>query len=94
MAKRRSLFLCRFSFFGLTPEYRLLIFKTIHEIVFNGRGGYDYETVYNMPIWLRTATLKFIADSITRENEAQQKSLNKNKPSNKQTLDWVQPKKK
>jgi hypothetical protein len=47
-----------------------------------------------MPIWLRTATLKFIADSITRENEAQQKSLNKNKPSNKQTLDWVQPKKK
>ncbi len=46
-----------------------------------------------MPIWLRTATLKFISDSITKENEAHEKALNKNKPSNKQTLDWVQPKK-
>jgi len=90
---RRSLSLYRFNFFGLTPEYRLLLFRTIHEIVFNGRGGYDFETVYNMPIWLRTATYKFIADSISRENEAQEKAINKNKPGGKETLDWVPPKK-
>jgi len=62
----------------------------IHEIVFNGRGGYDYETVYNMPIWLRNATYRFISDSIQNENEAQNKSVKKGN-STKTTLDWVNP---
>jgi hypothetical protein len=90
---RRSLSLYRSNFFGLTPEYRLHLFKTIHDIVFHGRGGYDFETVYNMPIWLRNATFRFIADSISKENEAQEKAITKNKPGGKETLDWVQPKK-
>lgn len=46
------------------------LFKQIHEIVFYGRGGYDYETIYNMPVWLRNVTYKFIADSIDNENKA------------------------
>jgi len=74
--KRRSLFHYKFSFFGLTQEYRLSLFKQIHEIVFHGRGGYNYETIYNMPIWLRNATHYFISESINQENEAQQKAYN------------------
>jgi hypothetical protein len=46
-----------------------------------------------MPIWLRNATFRFIADSISKENEAQEKAITKNKPGGKETLDWVQPKK-
>ena len=34
-------------------DYRLILFSQIHEIVFNGNGGYDWDTVYNMPLWLR-----------------------------------------
>jgi len=45
------------TFFGLTPElaqeYRINLFSQIHEMVFHGQGGYDWETIYNMPIWLR-----------------------------------------
>jgi hypothetical protein len=48
------------AFFGLTseaaPQIRASIFNQIHEIVFHGQGGYDWETVYNMPIWLRRFT--------------------------------------
>ena len=32
------------------------MFNQIHEIVFHGKGGFDYNTVYNMPIWLRKYT--------------------------------------
>jgi len=48
------------TFFGLTSntvaETRAAIFKQIHQIVFHGKGGYDWHTVYNMPIWLRRFT--------------------------------------
>jgi hypothetical protein len=37
-------------------EYRLALFTQIHEIIFHGNGGYDYEIVYSMPIWLRKFT--------------------------------------
>ena len=37
-------------------EYRLYLFNQIHEIIFHGNGGFDYNTVYNMPIWLRKFT--------------------------------------
>jgi len=32
------------------------LFNQIHEIIFHGNGGYDWHTVYNMPIWLRNFT--------------------------------------
>lgn len=32
---------------------RLNLFKEIHEIVFHGKGGYDFYTVYTLPVWLR-----------------------------------------
>ena len=45
------------TFFGLTPDiapqFRLNLFNHLHQIIFNGNGGYDFETVYNLPIWLR-----------------------------------------
>jgi hypothetical protein len=45
------------AFFGLTSNnigsFRAALFSQIHQIVFYGNGGYDWHTVYNMPIWLR-----------------------------------------
>ena len=32
------------------------LFTQIHEIIFHGKGGYDWNTVYSMPIWLRKFT--------------------------------------
>ena len=86
---RRSQYLWRYSFFGLTQEYRYHLFKQIHEIIYYGRG-YDYGTVYEMPIWLRNITYKFIQDSINQENEANSKAAGKSNSSNT-NLDWVNP---
>ena len=70
------------TFFGLTPEYRLFLFKQIHEIVFHGGGGYDWNTVYNMPIWLRRFTFETLKEHFEKQNEEAKKQQNmlKNKP--------------
>jgi hypothetical protein len=44
------------TFFGLTSNYRAYLFNQIHEILFHGQGGYSYDVIYNMPVWLRNFT--------------------------------------
>tara|TARA_Y100001972_G_scaffold20767_1_gene24492 strand:+ start:1891 stop:2175 length:285 start_codon:yes stop_codon:yes gene_type:complete len=63
-------------FFGLTAEYRKALFSQIHEIVFHGKGGYDWHTLYNMPIWLRNFTFKKIEEYYKKEKEAHNKQTN------------------
>ena len=56
------------------PLLRQNLFGQIHEIVFHGQGGYDYATVYNMPIWLRKFTFKKIKgwyDAAKKDTEAE-----------------------
>ena len=70
---RRSPSLWILAFFGLTfeiaPQARLNLFTQIHEILFHGQGGYDYYTVYNMPIWLRKFTFHKLQEHYTKEKE-------------------------
>ena len=70
------------AFFGLTSntaaEFRLAVFKQIHEIVFHGQGGYDWDTVYNMPLWLRRFTFNEIKTYYEQQNEAAKKSQSTN----------------
>ena len=67
-----------YRFFGLTlsnsSEFRKNLFTQIHNIVFHGNGGYDFGTVYNMPIWLRKFTFKQIDDYNTEANKKLQKA--------------------
>lgn len=67
------------SFFGLTseaaPQIRINLFTQIHEIVFYGQGGYDWETVYNMPIWLRKFTFNKMKEHYDKQNPQQNEDL-------------------
>ena len=47
------------------------MFSQIHEIVFHG-NGYDYETVYNMPIWLRNFTYSKLNEWFEKQREQQE----------------------
>jgi len=62
------------AFFGLTfdiaAQVRAALFKQIHEIVFHGKGGYDWNTIYNMPVWLRKFTFNEIQKHYKEEQEA------------------------
>lgn len=62
------------AFFGLTPEYRVQVFSLIHDIVFHGNGGFDYHTVYNMPIWMRRFTAQKISEFNDKQNEEMKKA--------------------
>ncbi len=66
------------TFFGLTydqvPEIRISLFTQIHQIIFHGKGGYDWHTVYNMPIWLRKFTYNEMIKYYEEENNKAQQS--------------------
>ena len=67
-----------FHFFIPHSSYRSHIFKEIHEIVFHGKGGYDWETVYHMPIWLRRYTFNEIKGFYDKEKEEYEKAAGQN----------------
>jgi len=75
------------SFFGLTSNTasiaRSNLFTQIHEIVFHGKGGYDWDTIYNMPRWLRQFTFNKINDFYKKESEVNE---NASKGKNSNTL--------
>ena len=65
------------AFFTLTSTnaayIRKNLFTQIHEIVFHGQGGYDWETVYNMPLWLRRFTFDRIKEFYDNKVKAVEK---------------------
>jgi hypothetical protein len=67
-----SISLSGLPFFGLTPEYRAGLFSQIHDIVFNGNGGYDFDTIYGFPIWLRNYTHRTMVEHYANQNKQAQ----------------------
>ena len=65
-------------------EYRKSLFDQIHDIVFYGKGGYDFHTVYNLPIWLRKYTHKQIFEYYKQEKDSIKKAQSKD--SNSKTV--------
>ena len=78
------------SFFGLTydlnqiNESKLALYKQIHQICFHGKGGYDWHTVYNMPINIRKFIFNEIKQFYEEENKANS-NTKKNQPPNPNT---------
>jgi len=74
------------DFFGLTLETsaqaKILIYKQIHQICFYGKGGYDWHTVYNMPVWLR----RFTFSEIKKYYEDEEKEYNNQTSPNSKTV--------
>ena len=54
----------------------------LHQIIFHGKGGYDYDTIYNMPIWLRKFTYAEIKKFYDAESEAASKAAKGKNQSN------------
>ena len=56
-------------FFGLTPDYKLQVYKEIHELVYYGNGGFIYSEVYQMPIHIRRYHIRMIDGLHKKQNE-------------------------
>ena len=84
------------AFFSLTPDsaaiYRNSLFTQIHEIIFHGKGGYDWHTIYDMPIWLRNFTFKAIQNHY-KEANSEKKSTVEESIANMRSAGAVAPRK-
>lgn len=69
------------TFFGLSlnnaPEVRKDLFLQIHDICFWGQGGYDFSTVYNLPVWLRKFILLQLRQHYDKTNNSEENNLKK-----------------
>ena len=54
----------------------------LHQIVFHGKGGYDYDTVYHMTIWLRKFTFHELKKFYDAETEAAKNATKKSSQTN------------
>ena len=68
------MFLSGLTFFGLTPQYRQVLWTQIHDLVYHGGGGFIHSEIYNMPIWLRRFHITKINEFIEKQNEEQRKA--------------------
>ncbi len=64
------------TFFGLTSEYRILLFTQIHDLVYHGGGGFIHSEVYNMPVWMRKFHIQKINEFNKKQQEAREKQAN------------------
>tara|TARA_R110000796_G_scaffold129826_9_gene245519 strand:+ start:500 stop:727 length:228 start_codon:yes stop_codon:yes gene_type:complete len=64
----------------------------IHEIVFHSNGGYDWYTVYNMPIWLRNFTFKKMEEHFNKQNKENDNLLQNQDLKNQIAKPAIQPK--
>jgi hypothetical protein len=69
----------------------MIIFSQIHEIVYHGNGGYDWHTVYNMPLWLRKFTFEKIKEFNEKQQEEIEKRQQKNTSSNSSKSEIARP---
>ena len=70
-------FLLEQTFFGFKPEDRTILHENIFNLIWVGEGRWDWNTVYNMPIFLR----KFWIEQVNRKhNEINEQHRKASKP--------------
>ena len=63
------------TFFGFDAKDRIKLHKILFDMLWYGDGRWDWNTIYNMPIFLRN----FWIDSINKKNQPEKPAKNKSK---------------
>lgn len=69
------------TFFGLTSEYKLQLHKNIFGLLYYGNGGFSFETLYEMPVYLRNFYIRQFEDVKKKEMDMMKSVERNNKPS-------------
>jgi len=63
------------TFFGFNPQDRVQLHENIFNLLWHGEGRWDWDTIYNMPIFLRKFYIKrvnaIIQERIDRAEQQQ-----------------------
>ena len=62
------------TFFGFKPEDRVFLHDNLFNMLWHGEGRWDWDTLYNMPIFLRRRWMKHVS-RILEEREDYQKKI-------------------
>jgi hypothetical protein len=68
------------TFFGLTSEHKVDVHKTLFAMAYHSNGAFNFEQVYNMPIYLRSFHLKQLEEAKRREAEQVKQVQPKSRP--------------
>jgi hypothetical protein len=73
------------TFFGFSPKDRIILHENIFNLIWHGEGRWDWDTIYNMPIPIRTLWMKRINDilNIKLKNNTTPKPVSPKKLPNK-----------
>ncbi len=69
------------TFFGLTSEHKVEIHKTLFMMAYHSNGAFDFDQLYNMPVYLRNFHLKQLEEVKKREAEQVKQIQKSGKPS-------------
>lgn len=67
------------TFFGFKPEHRIDLHNNLFNLLWHGEGRWDWDTLYNMPVFLRKFYVKRVNKLIEDRNEAQEAAIEKAK---------------
>lgn len=57
-----------------------MVFRQLFELAYHSNGGFDYNTAYALPVWLRNFNYKLLTEAKKEEKEEMDKATgNKNK---------------
>lgn len=69
------------TFFGFKPEDRIILHESIFNLIWHGEGRWDWDTIYNMPIFLRRFYVSrvntIIEDRITAQKQRAEQAKRK-----------------
>lgn len=79
------------TFFGFKPEDRVLLHDNLFNMIWHGDGRWDWDTLYNMPIFLRKRWMKHVTRILEERTEYQNKIAESRKNKKRQTKQVAKP---
>jgi hypothetical protein len=81
------------TFFGFSPEDRIKFHENLFNLLWQGEGRWDWDTLYNMPIHIRRYWITRVNGIISDKQEQAQRRLNQQKSAqSKKTQPAMPPK--
>ncbi len=57
------------TFFGFKPEDRVTLHDNLFELLMRGDGRWDWNTLYNLPVFIRKFWIRKINQKTEKQNE-------------------------
>ena len=67
------------TFFGLTPRYKVQVTEQIFDLVFHSKGAFSYTEATNLPIYLRVFYIKRLQKHFKEQKKEHDKAMKKSK---------------